>query len=105
MGMYDYVLYQGKKYQTKDFYCEMLDYYIEDGRLLKSIGHLEDMPDDEKPMPGTLFGCLRWIEESREDINFHGILDLIDDALIRYKAKFTDGDLVEIRETSDDTGL
>ena len=102
MGMYDYVHHEEKCYQSKDFDCQMLDYYIEDGRLLKSIGHLENVPDDERPMPGTSFGCLRWIEERREDINFHGILDLIDDALIRYTAKFINGDLVEIREASDD---
>jgi hypothetical protein len=87
MGMFDYVRCTaplpdaekpGKLYQTKDFDFPNLDNYLiaETGRLIK---------DNDEP----------------EDMNWHGYLNFHrwDDALkelIEYRAKFTDGQLIEI---------
>lgn len=98
MGMFDEIHYNGKLYQTKDFDCEMRDYWIENGRLIKSIGRYESVPMEERPYPGDGFmsicGSIRWIEEERRDINYHGWLYFYGDE--EYKAKFTDGNLVEL---------
>lgn len=85
MGMYDYVnvevewdgLPKSNDYQTKDFGCELTTYTITaDGRLQG-------------------FG---------EDMDYHGIFYLShyqaenDEILLVFKVKFTDGQLVEVKQ-------
>lgn len=111
MGLFDYVHYQGKAHQTKDFDDPwMMNYYIEGGRLFRSVGHTEDRSQRAKwqrehpgePLPpeqdgiASFFGCMTWVETGREDMNFHGVLNFY--AGKEYNAKFTDGDLVEVLE-------
>ena len=114
MGMFDQVHYNGRVFQTKDFECLMTDYYIENGRLLGSVGHAEDrspatawrtahpgeeLPEELQGLRG-LCGCCSWVETGRKDTNFHGILRFYTctspDDWEEYKAKFTDGALVEV---------
>ncbi len=99
MGMFDNVHYNGEVLQTKDFDCEMRDYFIENGRLLKDIGHYVDVPKHERPYPNepddsflSMAGCIRWISEKKEDMNFHGIL-----GTGGFDFKFTDGQLIEAK--------
>ena len=81
MGMYDNLLYQGKKYQTKNFECGMDDYILTDeGHLLRNVSGWSK-------------------EENYVDTHYHGIVTFytIDqETWIEYTAKFTDGILVEI---------
>ena len=85
MGMFDDVKYDGRDFQTKDFECEMHQYRIEGGRLLRRQ--------------------VRWgegdniIEDPPLDIGFHGWLNFYRGNAREweeYNAKFTDGNLVEI---------
>jgi hypothetical protein len=83
MGMFDYINFNGIRYQTKEFTREMSEYYIENHRLLKSIGHFEEVPKNERPYPNAkegsieeLCGSIKWIEESKEDLNYHGIVGI-----------------------------
>lgn len=106
MGMFDHIHYNGLTYQTKDLECTMHNYYIEDGRLLKSTGHVEDRGDKSAP-PGSiarLIGCMTWVEEGRKDTNYHGYLNFYhfhdDGRWEEHIAKFTDGLMVEIRDVS-----
>lgn len=101
MGMFDEVNYKGEILQTKDFDCEMRMYFIEVGRLLKDIGHYEEVPKENRPYPNEeglkgMCGCIKWISEKHEDTNFHGILNAGE-----YEFKFSDGNLVsEIKESA-----
>ncbi len=111
MGMYDFVLYEGEEYQTKEFDCLMDHYYIEGGRLLKSVGHPEDHSpatawqnaNPGQPLPQELeghlggYGRYTWTETGREDMNFHGWLRFRDGKM--FLAKFTDGNLMEVKES------
>lgn len=115
MGMFDDIKYKGRDFQTKDFDCTMHRYYIEDGRLLESIGHTEDKspaavwkkehPGEELPeeLQGILgmCGCCSWVETGRADLNYHGIVNFYGNnpetkEWEEYNAKFTDGSLVEV---------
>lgn len=92
MGMYDNVVckkplpdgYQGNSMQTKCFSCELDTYEISvSGRLLRSS----------------------WSKDSTEDVNYHGWFRFYDSDKVtgnwhEYKAKFTDGNLVEIVQVS-----
>lgn len=96
MGMFDEVHFAGEVLQTKDFDCDMRAYWIENGRLLKSIGEYVEVPREQRRYPdapeGSLLsmaGCIRWVESERRDINFHGILHAGG-----RRFKFTDGQLV-----------
>ena len=106
MGLFDEVHYDGKVYQTKDFDCLMMRFYIEDGRLLKSIGKTSIVQKKDRPYPkakeGTiqaLCGSMKYTETAREDTKFHGVLDMYDSD--RYlKLKFTDGVLANIEDAT-----
>lgn len=109
MGMYDNLIFRGQRYQTKDFDCEMRTYYLDDNQLYKSIGHYENVARDSRPFPDepedsllSLCGCIRWVEEKRSDMNFHGILHfgrIVDGKFEDYEAKITDGSVVAIKQT------
>jgi hypothetical protein len=98
MGMFNYVLYKGKEYQSKDFECLMTTYKIENDRLYEEKGHLELIPEDRRSHPWHIS---QWIHEGWEDMNYHGWLNFYDydtDTNIStdYNAKFTDGELVSV---------
>ena len=95
MGMYDYVRCKVKLpdapdmvvFQTKDFECPYLETYVieDDGRLYKEPTRYDDGSGND-----------------RTDLKFHGVLNFygLDEARgwHEYNAKFTDGQLVEIKQ-------
>lgn len=104
MSMYDEVLYQGNRYQTKDFECLLEEYRITPaGRLVKDLWHMEDVPKSEQRYPDAKPGSLlsiagiirRVIDQHDVDTKYHGMLHFHGDDG-SFTAKFTDGQLVEI---------
>lgn len=115
MGMFDNLRYNGELYQTKDFECQMTDYWIEDGKLIASIGYYESTPKAERPYPDapdddfrSACGCIRWVETERRDFKFHGFVNFYrmatGDVWEEYNAKFTDGALIEVQRVIDEAG-
>lgn len=102
-------------FQSKDFACEMDTYTItKDGRLTRRyVSHYEPVPESEWEYSNPN-GALEeiWHEQSKRrpiygtrDIDFHGWLNFYAAVGSRhegnwewheYRAKFTDGELVEI---------
>lgn len=113
MGMFDYITYNGQRFQTKTFDCTMDDFRVENGRIVHDEWHYEAVPEDELPYakelkdPNTpermrgwyrLFGSLRRvIDRQNVDMNYHGIVTGCRDTspYQDFVAKFTDGNLVE----------
>ena len=101
VGMFNYVIYKGQEYQTKDFDCLLTKYKISDeGRLLEEEGGLELIPEEKRT---SKFGFAEWIHKGWKDTNYHGMLNFysysgVKETSIEYLAKFTDGTLVEIKE-------
>lgn len=108
--------------QTKDFDCEMVEHWItKDGRLMLDQGYDEEVPLIERPYPDAPEGDLRrWAGSMRRvpnmvDAEFHGWVNFYglettgyepDGRPIYkshdYRAKFTDGQLVEIKAEPDE---
>ena len=82
----------------------MINYYVEGGRLLKSVGKTTIVAKKDRPYPkdkGVLgfAGSMKYTETSREDVHFHGILHIYDSE--RYlKLKFTDGILANVEDAT-----
>ena len=86
-----------------------------DGRLLEEECHTEEVADEERPYYGTdkwddpffrMAGSHRRIHDGWTERQYHGIVRFIasvDDGLLEYEAKFTDGRLVALRDSSSDT--
>jgi hypothetical protein len=112
--MFDYVLHEGRRFQTKDTPDQDLsEYRIENGRLVFDEYHMEEVPKAERPYPNDdgLMGLVgserRVVDKPNVDQNWHGYLYMVpdigdpDDG--EYRAKFTDGSLVEFVRLSDST--
>lgn len=124
MGMFDYIrcdapLPDGWKpkgsLQTKDFDCEMVEHIItSDGKLmLERIDEVIEVPKHERPYPDapddclqSICGSVKYIKSHHAASDFHGVIrfygyegDPNADEIEwhEYNAKFTDGQLVEIR--------
>lgn len=106
MGMFDYLIHDGRRYQTKDTPDQhMSEYRIVNGRLLGDKWHYEEVPRAERPYPNaadddllSLVGSMRRVvDEAHIDLNWHGYLTgcADSDGFERFRAKFTDGNLVE----------
>lgn len=104
--MFDYITHEGKRYQTKDTADQYLsDYRIVNGRLVTDQWHQEIVPKAERPYPDApdsdirgLFGSLRRVIDRPDvDLNWHGYIEMVPDdgSGGDYRAKFTDGTLVE----------
>lgn len=122
--MFDYVrcedpLPDGKPtpkslFQTKDFPEPYMDHYTitASGRLIAHRTHEEAVPLEERPYPNET-GFLKWVGSIRrvplgdEDLNWHGYLNFYGsdapDEWRDFRAKFTDGQLVEIVEIGEAT--
>lgn len=110
MGMFDYVLHEGRRYQTKDFEDPFLETYrIENGRLLFDEGRYEEVPENERPHPDApgfenLIGSIRYvIERPGVDQDFHGDLHLVEEEppSRRFVARFRAGNLVAFEAEPD----
>lgn len=79
MGMFDYVTIAGKEFQSKDTPDQFLSHYrVVNGRLMRRV-----------------------IDKADVDQNWHGYLYLTagqDEGYTTYRAKFTDGTLIEIEK-------
>jgi len=100
MGMFDYVNYNGEVLQTKEFDCQMKNYWITDGRLIESVGAYHGVPKEKRMHPDapeesilSFAGCIEWIETEKRDMNYHGILKAGGKLF-----KFTDGNLVSVTD-------
>jgi hypothetical protein len=111
MGVFDQIHYNGEVYQTKDFDCQMDNYYLEGGKLLKAVGYTEDRspatawekehPGEELPEelqgPAGFCGLLTFIETGRELFPYTGEVEFYGDAG-EYSADFREGVLVSITQ-------
>lgn len=87
-----------------------------DGRLLEEEFHTEEVPEEERPHYGTekwdeplfrMAGSFRRVHDGWMERPYNGVIRFtasVDEALLAYEARFTDGRLVAIRDTSDDDG-
>ncbi len=107
--MFDYLIHEGKQYQTKDTPDQyMSEYRIVNGRLLGDEWHMESVPKSERPHPDApddsllaMSGCMkRVIDKPNVDLNWHGYLYLSGNGDL-YRAKFTDGTLVAFERESE----
>jgi hypothetical protein len=85
-----------------------------DGRLLHEEFHTEEVPDEERPYYGTdqwdepffrMAGSFRHVHDGWSERQYHGVVRFVasvDGDLLEYQAKFTDGRLVALRESSGD---
>lgn len=115
-------------WQTKDFHCVMTTYRItEDGRLEEELWHSEEVPKEERPFPDAdpeeepfkaLMGSVNRVNDGWEEKDFHGVMNFCtiiyeeapedydplederENEFYDYEAKFTDGELEEIRRVS-----
>jgi len=124
MGMFDYLIIDtsmlpisdeekiilGDKpgWQTKDFDNVMTEIYItNDGELKINQWEYEVVPKEERPHPdgdgiAGLAGSLRRSNEELETIPYHGYVNFynsINREWYEFRAKFTDGKLIEIKRT------
>jgi hypothetical protein len=127
MGMFDYVIVPLSKlpindkemadlnsepFQTKCFDCVMTEIYItEDGKLTQNNWKYEAVPKEERPYPNDegllgLCGSLKRVNERIEAIPFHGVFNFYhighSGKWYEFKAKFTDGQLVDITRVKED---
>jgi hypothetical protein len=100
MGMFDYIKYEGREYQTKDTPAQALEYYeIRNDELWYEDHDLEFIDE-----PGMLFGGyykkvnVQWKFLSDFDgaVRFYRMDDDNDNIWIEYKALFMDGKIVKI---------
>ena len=100
-------------WQTKTIRRPAMENYkvTSEGRLFRQEVRTESVPEEERPRYDEelggfesdidgIIGMFRTIPQGWTDTNYHGIVELhrtIDDEYVSLKAKFTDGDLVEVR--------
>jgi hypothetical protein len=110
MGMFDYITHEGRRYQTKDTPSQYLDEYrIVNGRLLCDEWHHEEVPKEKRKYPnedgllGMVGSITRVVDKHDVDQNWHGHIDMVPDSgpYEEYRAKFTDGDLMEFVRLAD----
>lgn len=103
MGMFDTIYVKDQEgirdgdYQSKDLDCLLDEYTITNNRLIQHYKEYEWVEDDSRLFGGRLTPVF---EEDR-DTNFHGWLNFYsptNDGWVDYHVKFTDGELVEIKE-------
>lgn len=87
-----------------------------EGRLLQEEFQTEEVPDEERHYYGTdkwddplfqMAGSFRHVHDGWSERQYHGVIRFVafvDNDLLEYEAKFTDGRLVALREFRDDDG-
>ena len=124
MGMFDYIKceyplpdkeVQNHDFQTKDFDNAMDCYTITaDGKLILHKHIWKAVPEEERPYYGEpeweeggfyqVAGSIKSVHVGDEVVDFHGIIRFYamrGDERYEYKAKFTDGILVELKRNLD----
>jgi hypothetical protein len=124
MGMFDYlfidtnmlpisdeekiIIGDEPAWQTKNFDNVMTEIYItNDGELKINQWEYEVVPKEERPHPdgdgiSGMAGSLRRSNEELETIPYHGYVNFynsINREWYEFRAKFTDGKLIEIKRT------
>ncbi len=110
MGLFDEIEIDGAllgkapgalTFQTKTFDCMMEDYRINAaGRLEYQEYEIEDHGDKDAPDGSIerIAGCMTHVPTGAwRDLNWHGMVHFRDGDS-EYEAKFTDGQLIEIRK-------
>ena len=113
---------QDLEFQSKDTDRQALDNYeiTEQGRLMYEAYDVETVPEEERPNYGKpeyetsplakFCGMIRHVNQHWLDTNFHGFITFYagigrhgEDGYkwFEYKAKFTDGNLVELTKIED----
>jgi len=100
MGMFDYIRYQGKNYQTKDTPMQCLDHYeIRNDELWLKCVEREWVNDDD----AIFGGYLKPISENWEPIaDFDGSIEFYDDK-DTYIALFWEGKMIKIKKRDSNT--
>ena len=97
---------QKLSFQTKNLDCDMDQYVITaGGRLMKKVFDYEEVPASERDAAGFPVWRIKEGSERQEDTAYHGFLnfydyepkDCPDLKWIEYRAKFTDGKLVDVK--------
>lgn len=96
MGMFDYVLWNGDVYQTKDTPNQFMDHYhIIDGKLYEETYRIEDRSDPSKPGLEGLAGILTKVDVKTVESNFTGSINFYDygddHVWVEYLAVFHNG--------------
>lgn len=127
MGLYDIVELSDERelpgfdgdpsnveWQTKTFRpCTRTKFRITaEGELLEENWHYETRPQEARPSTDgdsdaerrlhEAFGVRERVHDCWQQRQYHGIFEFhasVDDSLLRYEAKFTDGQLMEIRRS------
>jgi hypothetical protein len=103
------------EWQTKELARQpVMDTYriTASGQLLKEDCHYEEVPEAERPRYNEelggfekdyekMFGMLSKVHEGWADTEYHGIFEfhsVVDGEYTSFKAKFTDGELVEFQQ-------
>ena len=98
------------EWQTKDLDNVLTEVYITDDDELKiNQWTYESVPKEERPYPNDdgikgMMGSLRRVNERLETIPYHGFINFytnVNKHWYEFKAKFTDGKLVNIERTED----
>jgi len=98
------------EWQTKSLDCVLTDAYLTpDKRLEELLFDMEEVPREERPHPDDdgfmgMIGSLRRVNERRVDTGHHGYLNFYTShkgEWFEFKAKFTDGVMVEIVRCED----
>ena len=120
MGMYDtlnveddidlpgFPINETRSFQTKDLDCSMdLLKITSQGRLVRENRRYETVPEEERPYAShpeewmRSFGSVRLVRLGWQDTNYHGKIIFYTSVgkgdWYEYEAKFTDGNLVDIR--------
>lgn len=101
MGMFDYINYEGKEYQTRHTPAQLLDHYEikSDGTLWHENYDLEIIPDETAVFKQRWeYNNKRWefCEKFIGEIRFYRALDA--DDWEEYSAYFKDGKMREINQ-------
>jgi len=98
------------EWQTKSLDCVLTDVYLTPDRRLEVLNfEYEEVPKEERPHPDKdgfmgMIGSLRRVNERRVDTGHHGYLNFYTShkgERFKFRAKFTDGVMVEIVRCED----
>lgn len=93
LGMSDTVWYNGERYITRTFDCQLQVYHIVEGYLYKSEGEYRKLPPENSDK--YVVGFFNYVEVRRVFQPYHGIIQMYKASDTLY-AKFDTGKLVDM---------